>query len=283
MADYTSMSVANGSLNFLQMQPFYPLVKHSPPEEFTVTFNQAYVFDYTDTHGKPEDPIEITGMDQEYTLPSPESGQSKYFYVELIKDSSKGSIYEASFKESSSAPPESTETQKNILVAVFDGIKLDRIYLRDNIHWRNSGGDINHPFKISVDNSEETKTWSVSSFGSSILNGTNGDEILSPSIANLDVDNAFASDTFIVLEADMANAGTEPSNWTISASSNTQEVEFSGDDQVKIRALLGKVAIEDGNAVVKQGVLFAFRMDYGFLNGKLVRILDAAPSSASSL
>ena len=133
MGDYVNMSVVGGKLDFLMAQPFFPFIAHTPPETFSVEFNQGYVFDYS-AGGTPETPIEISGMGGSFEL----AQDQKWFYVTMNLGSS-DEVVAASFSMSGEEPPASEDDIKYILVCKFDKNILEEFYLRDNIHFGGSG------------------------------------------------------------------------------------------------------------------------------------------------
>lgn len=146
-------------------------------------------------------------------------------------------------------------------------------------------GEFNHPFKLSVRTVDDVHEWLVAYDGSSVTDGTNGDEA-DIVAAGFDAWNSFSSAQFIVLECDI-DADLEPSNWTLSAispaSTNTNEVSFDSGEQNKARLLIGKVNVVDGSATASQAVFTAQMLTHGLLNGAAVRVFDSAPVHRDSL
>ena len=133
----------------------------------------------------------------------------------------------------------------------------------------------NHPFHLSVSKVDSLYYWSVSSVGSTITNGTNG---ASMTIANMDTDTAFTSAKYIVAQATVTSLVL--GSITISAVDYPEEVDTSGTpvEQDTIRYLIGKVDVVDSAPTKTQYALTAARLTYGFLNAKLVRVFEFAPT-----
>lgn len=135
------------------------------------------------------------------------------------------------------------------------------------------------PFRITTKVTDGVATWEVSHVGSSVIDGTNGDNLLGPELFNVPQQGS----GYVVLSVTISNTG-EPGTWSLGLSSETDEVEFSGDDQTEARLVIGKVEEDaSGGLIAKQGVTTAFMLTHGFYNGKIVRVFAAAPSHPGSL
>lgn len=131
------------------------------------------------------------------------------------------------------------------------------------------------PFALSVSVDDTTLNWQVSSIYSTITDGTNGDNM---EITGLDTDTEFMEDKWIVVEGVVTSLAV--TELTVTAVDDPDEVSFAGDpeEQNKIRLLIGKVSIVDDAPVAKQFLFHSSRLTYGFLNGKLVRVFELAPT-----
>jgi len=140
---------------------------------------------------------------------------------------------------------------------------------------RGGGGGDSHPFKLSVSKDGALYYWNVSSVGSTITNGTNG---ASMTIANMDTDTAFTSAKYIVAQATVTSLVL--GSITITAVDDPEEVETSGTpvEQDTIRLLIGKVDVVDSAPTKEQHAMTAARLTYGFLNAKIVRVFEFAPT-----
>ena len=137
------------------------------------------------------------------------------------------------------------------------------------------GGGDTHPFRLTVSKVGAIYYWNVSSVGSTITNGTNGASI---AIANMDTDTAFTAAKYIVAQATVTSLVLGAI--AISAVDDPEEVDRSGTptEQDTIRYLIGKVDVVDNAPTKEQHALTAARLTYGFLNAKLVRVFEFAPT-----
>jgi len=147
-----------------------------------------------------------------------------------------------------------------------------------------AGMGFRHAFQISVKASGGALTWSVSSFLSTITDGTNGTAI-DISSASFDTATSIATTKFIVLEADV-DSTLALTNWTLSAVdlADTAEVVMSGsipDEQTKIRLYIGKITIAAGVATVTQAITSAQRVANDMTNGVLTKVFEFAPTAAA--
>ena len=136
------------------------------------------------------------------------------------------------------------------------------------------GGDT-HPFALSVSKVGAIYYWNVSSVGSTITDGTNGASL---AIGNMDTDTAFTAAKYIVAQATVTSLVLGAI--AISAVDDPEEVDRSGTpaEQDTIRYLIGKVDVVDSAPTKEQHALTAARLTYGFLNAKLVRVFEFAPT-----
>lgn len=143
-----------------------------------------------------------------------------------------------------------------------------------------SGGGSSGPFLISVSKVGADCKWQVSSAGSTITDGTSGDSL---EISTYNSPATFSATKYIVVEASVTALAVSSLN--IAAVDDPDEVGMAGTppEQDMIRLLLGKVSIVDGTPVAQQFLFTAARLTYGFLDGKIVRVFEAAPSHEDSL
>ena len=137
-----------------------------------------------------------------------------------------------------------------------------------------SGGDT-HPFRLTVSKDGAIYYWNVSSVGSTITDGTNGASL---AIGNMDTDTAFTAAKYIVADATVTSLVL--TGLAISAVDDPEEVDTAGTpaEQDTIRYLIGKVDVVDSAPTKTQYALTAARLTYGFLNAKLVRVFEFAPT-----
>jgi len=144
-------------------------------------------------------------------------------------------------------------------------------------------GEGYHPFKITTAKVLDVLKYRISK--GSIQDGTNGAAINLTDVIETDF-NATAG--YVVIEATVA-ADLSLSDWTtliIANPSDTDEVKMTTGGtlrQEKIRLLLGKITIGDGEATVWQAWFTSARVGHGFLNGSLVRVFESAPTEASKI
>mgnify|MGYP003624236397 CR=1 FL=1 len=133
----------------------------------------------------------------------------------------------------------------------------------------------NHPFHLSVSKDGAIYYWNVSSVGSTITDGTNGASL---AIGNMDTDTAFTAAKYIVADATVTSLVL--TGLAISAVDDPEEVDTAGTpaEQDTIRYLIGKVDVVDSAPTKTQYALTAARLTYGFLNAKLVRVFEFAPT-----
>lgn len=135
-----------------------------------------------------------------------------------------------------------------------------------------------HPFQLAVRKDGVNWQWTVLSLFSTVTDGTNGN-MFDLSGAGFDAWNTFTAAKKIVLSADIDD-DLVPSNWTISAIDETEEVLFVADAQTKARLFIGKVYFDAGKGKTFQQIEWAQRFCHGFLNGVYVRIFEYAPVHA---
>lgn len=144
-----------------------------------------------------------------------------------------------------------------------------------------------HPFQIvssvvTPDTGVTSYQFSVSSYGSTITDGTNGPSM---PIEGLDVPSVVAGDGLVVVEADV-DEYLEIAGWTVVFGVDSAaflEVEMDPIDgiQTKLRLLVGKIAFDNDRPVIYQYTFTAQRVVHGFLNGALVKVLSQSPSHFS--
>ena len=143
-------------------------------------------------------------------------------------------------------------------------------------------------WKLTTAIDEGDVKWNVSASRSTITDGTNGDAI-DLTLAGFDTPETIDETKFIVLEADVdieADVDEEDdeeavSNWKFSAV-DAEDIEEVGMTDVvdeipkqnKLRLLIGKITFTDDVASVEQIETRPQILDYGFLNGILVKILN---------
>lgn len=131
------------------------------------------------------------------------------------------------------------------------------------------------PFKLSA---TET-TFTVSSYLSTIIDGTNGNAI---SIGSAGFDSAigYSGKKYVVLEATV-DAGFGLSDWTIKgvAQNDAKEVfiddTLNPDRQTKLRLLIGTVD-NSRSEWAEQFIFTAQRVTFGLLNGLAVKVFEPA-------
>jgi len=215
------------------------------------------------------------------------------------------------FQANAPALPQLSATRMNML---SDGIRANQI--KSGIGYRVSqtpGGTtlaiaknrygqmrFKHPFTLSVEYDGTDWAWTVSSYQSSVTDGTNGD-VIDLSTAGFDTPTAIAATKYIALQASVSS-GLELSSWTL------LEVDLADSDEVgypaiadpppdppdpviqsEARLLIGKItytaATEEApaTAVATQAIYTAQRVAHSFLNGSVVRTFEAAPVHPSYL
>ena len=141
------------------------------------------------------------------------------------------------------------------------------------------------PFELQVISDGEDWKWKVSSDRSTVTDGTNG-ELVDLTGAGFDGDGtAFSSDTYIVLEADVADETLVTSGWTLSAvtaATAAKEVGLTSSGTVrqdKIRLFIGVARMVGSPAVGQesQAVFTAQRIAWGIMNGLAVKVFESAP------
>lgn len=145
-----------------------------------------------------------------------------------------------------------------------------------------AGGIFRHPFKITVSFEEAGIKYKVAQ--GSITDGTNGTAI---SLSGILEENRSASQGYVVLSASVSSA-LVISGWALTIESsveNTKEVLIAGDPpaQTRIRLLLGKITIEEGQATVTQALFTSVVISTRLLNGVEVKTFDAAPTIATAI
>jgi len=211
------------------------------------------------------------------------------------------------FQANAPALPQLSATRMNML---SDGIRANQI--KSGIGYRVSqtpGGTtlaivknrygqmrFKHPFMLSVEYDGTAWNWQVSSYQSSVTDGTNGAAI-DLSGALFDTPTAIDATKYIVLQA---TVGSELalSSWTVLAVdlADADEVNMSALPdppytlvQDAARLLIGKItytAADEGipsTAVATQAIYTGQRVAHGFLNGSVVRVFESAPVHPSYL
>jgi len=151
-------------------------------------------------------------------------------------------------------------------------------------NYRFQGTSEQMPFHLSAQSNGAAVMYQVSSFRSTIIDGTNG-PIIDLSSAGFDTWTGLAETSYIYLKADVdSDLEIIPSSWALQATSvedDTKEVETSGSplEQIEIRLLIGKVECIVGGGVgivqsIYQSAWSAYRIGYGFLNGALVKVFE---------
>ena len=151
-----------------------------------------------------------------------------------------------------------------------------------------SGGqDVLHPFNITttkVNLAEEGEAdnfvykWSVGPANlSTIIDGTNGASL---DIATLDTATVFEGTKYLVVKGYVSSlVVTSLEVIAVNAAALADEVSLDGsDDQDEIRLLLGIVTEAEGEHSKTQHYFTAARLTYGFLNSRLVRVFESAPT-----
>jgi hypothetical protein len=137
------------------------------------------------------------------------------------------------------------------------------------------------PFRLTAGlNEAEALVWSVSSDLSTITDGTNGEEALTADgFDDFDTDQTpIANGThYIYLEAVVSGDNLDVAAWGLVRYATAQdEVGFEEEDpdiQEALRLYIGKIVVAEGVPTVTQGVQTAMLLDWGFVNGKEVRVL----------
>lgn len=141
-----------------------------------------------------------------------------------------------------------------------------------------------HPFQIVTYNTKSGPKYKVGK--GSIIDGTNG--------AAIDLDGVIevereATAGFVVIQATVDPDTLECTGWNsgvVTEANAEAEVVFndaSPPGQTKIVLLLGKITIGDGVATAWQAWSTSARITHGFLNGQLVKVFEAAPTSPGKI
>ena len=126
-----------------------------------------------------------------------------------------------------------------------------------------------HPFQII----RPAGVLQVSAYGSSVTDGTNGVSVLIDGLGVGITDNG----NYIVLEAQVTDLVA--SDWKIITSEQANEIDMDGESQTAVRAVIGRIV----SGKIHQALFTALRLSHGFLNGSIVRVLEAAPTHQSAL
>jgi hypothetical protein len=140
------------------------------------------------------------------------------------------------------------------------------------------------PFLLSVAPVEESYEWQVAIYGSSVLDGTNGENLVPETLGLFGVPQRISATKNIVLSAAI-DKDLAASDWKLETMDDPDEIimdETSG-RQTKLRLLIGTIHFDDEVASAKQLIFTGQRLTYGFLNGKLVRVFESAPSHPDSI
>lgn len=133
-----------------------------------------------------------------------------------------------------------------------------------------------YPWKLSTRNNDGTLEWKVEREEGTITDGTNGSSI-DITAATFDTWTSITATKYIALEASVSTA-LALSSWTLSAvdAADALEVGFDGTGEVQdtIRLIIGKVTITSGAISHEQIAKDHQRVDYGFLNGVLVKVFN---------
>jgi hypothetical protein len=135
-----------------------------------------------------------------------------------------------------------------------------------------------HPFNITVFKKGTASRWSVGPANlSTIIDGTNGDSL---DIANLDKATRFLGKKYLVVRGNVSSlVVTSLEVIAVDEANLADEVGLDDDGgQNEIRLLLGTVTAEGGRAWKTQHYFTAARLTYGFLNAKIVRVFESAPT-----
>jgi len=149
---------------------------------------------------------------------------------------------------------------------------------------RNGNGDA---WRLSTSMDGTNWKWYVSSWLSSITDGTNGDLIPLADIPGLDEPDgtSVSATSWIVLEADV-DPSLNLTGWTAIATTDDTEIDEVGFDeedptiQTKLRLLIGKIVIDTGDP--PQAHFLQFRttpvmITVGICNGVAVKLFQEAP------
>ena len=112
---------------------------------------------------------------------------------------------------------------------------------------------------------------------STITYGTNGASL---DIATLDTATVFEGTKYLVVKGNVSSlVVTSLEVIAVNAADLADEVSLDGsDDQDEIRLLLGIVTEGEGEHSKTQHYFTAARLTYGFLNSRLVRVFESAPT-----
>ncbi len=146
-------------------------------------------------------------------------------------------------------------------------------------------------WKLEVRMSGGSAKWSVSSDNSSITDGTNGtavDITTSAGAADgLDYETTYTTDSYILLEMDVAYADLTISGFSVIAVDGTDttadEVEFAAGLVDKVRLLVGKVSFGDHGPECVQACDYPVICTTGILNGAAVRVFERHPLHMDAL
>lgn len=146
------------------------------------------------------------------------------------------------------------------------------------------------PWHISLTNDGEDWKWAVAAEGSTIIDGTNGNDI--------DLGAIFGGETiidgtkYIILKGTVTPATLAIATpWEFIAIDDdspegTKEIELDDDDpvgQIGLRLLIGKIVFESGDPRVIQGETRPQFVDFGFFQGVAVKNFIPPPVAAASL
>lgn len=152
--------------------------------------------------------------------------------------------------------------------------------------------EFSHPFKLSTLVDGSTLQWKVSSTGSTVMDGINGDMIdlgsagaeWASGAIKFGVATTITASKLIVLQADVAEDTLEITDWTLAAVDDAEEVgidEGPPPFQNKIRLLIGKVTVDTSpdpdTATATQACYSAQRIVHATLNGVVVKVFEDAP------
>lgn len=135
-----------------------------------------------------------------------------------------------------------------------------------------------HPFNITVFKTGTSSRWSVGpAHLSTIIDGTNGASL---DIDNLDKKTRFLGKKYLVVKGNVSSlVVTSLEVIAVDAADLADEVGVDDDyNQNEIRLLLGIVNSAEGRVWKTQHYFTAARLTYGFLNSRLVRVFESAPT-----
>lgn len=168
------------------------------------------------------------------------------------------------------------ELMQSTLFEKSTGTKLDlhnpnRIVPTDE----GTGSDFRHPFRLEKAVSGNDSGWKLSSWGSSITDGTNGGAL---DITGLDDFRQTDGDVWIQVDImdDLTVSSLQGANVMVEVGGYADEVDFDEDGiQTHANLFIGRVFVADGVYSFSQAINNAQLLTHGLVNGSAVRVFDS--------